>query len=303
MNLANRNMKYRIWIVLVLFILIMNGCQEVKKEDQIADTVQSSTQSIVPVLEGQPNFRDLGGYETIDGLKVRKGVIYRTGELNHITSEDLEKLDSMKLITVINFLTPEEIDLKGEDILPDFTQTVSIPLNSGNLAMEIQQSVRSGDFENVPPDQNAQLHAILTQELENEYGQFIKELTRAEQPVAYHCSHGVHRTGTATAIFLGILGVPWETIQKEYLLTNDYQREEVEAELEKTRKMVAEKKGIDPSEVDMTNINAFYILEGSYIDATRDYIINNYGTFEEYAINGLGLTEEDILLLKDIYLE
>ena len=35
-------------------------------------------------------------------------------------------------------------------------------------------------------------------------------------------------------------------------------------------------------QVDMTNIMAFYILEGPYIDATRDEILNQYGSMNAY---------------------
>ncbi len=259
--------------------------------------------SQIPILEGQSNFRDLGGYETIDGRKVKSGVIFRSGELTYITDEDVAKLDSIGILTVINFLTEEEIQLKGDDRVPENAQSIFLELNSGDMAMEVQKMIRSGDFENIPPDQNAQFHSILTDEKKEEYGIFIKELNSLESPVVFHCSHGVHRTGTATAIFLSLLGVPWETVREDYLLTNLYRSDENAEILEKMKSMVAEKKGISPSEVDMTNIEAFYILKGSYIDATRDYVIENYGSFENYAIIGMGLSQEDIINLKNRYLE
>jgi protein-tyrosine phosphatase len=40
-------------------------------------------------LEGQPNFRDLGGYETADGRKVKSGVVFRSGELHRLTDADV----------------------------------------------------------------------------------------------------------------------------------------------------------------------------------------------------------------------
>ncbi len=32
-------------------------------------------------LDGQPNFRDLGGYKTSDGRTVKSGLMFRSGEL------------------------------------------------------------------------------------------------------------------------------------------------------------------------------------------------------------------------------
>ena len=41
-------------------------------------------------LEGQPNFRDLGGYKTYDGERVRTGLVYRSGELPSLPDADVE---------------------------------------------------------------------------------------------------------------------------------------------------------------------------------------------------------------------
>ena len=69
------------------------------------------------------------------------------------------------------------------------------------------------------------------------------------------------------------------------------------------RQMASEKQGIPPEEVDMTNIRAFYILEGSYIDATRDEILKQYGSMDAYLHRGLGLSDVEIKKLKDELLE
>ena len=53
----------------------------------------------------------------------------------------------------------------------------------------------------------------------------------------------------------------------------------------------------------MTNINAFYILKGNYIDATRDEILKQYGSIDRYLIKGLGLKKSEIQALRDNLLE
>ena len=53
----------------------------------------------------------------------------------------------------------------------------------------------------------------------------------------------------------------------------------------------------------MTNVNAFYILKGEYIDATRDEILKQYGSIENYLTKGLGLTRGEIGQLCDRLLE
>ena len=53
--------------------------------------------------------------------------------------------------------------------------------------------------------------------------------------------------------------------------------------------MAAEKRGIPADEVDMTNMNAFLIQDGTYIDASRDEMIAAYGSNYAYVEQGLGL--------------
>jgi protein-tyrosine phosphatase len=121
--------------------------------------------------------------------------------------------------------------------------------------------------------------------------------------MVFHCSHGIHRTGTGAAILLSILGVPWETVREDYLLSNDFRKEEVEQRLEQLRQLAAKNQGIAPAKVDMTNIYAFYILEGKYIDAALDEVIKKYGSMDNYIKEGLGISDDEIQKLKDELLE
>jgi protein-tyrosine phosphatase len=149
------------------------------------------------------------------------------------------------------------------------------------------------------------VHRLLTGDAAKEQYATLLRLVAdpANRPLVFHCSHGVHRTGTATAILLSALGVPWETVREDYLLSNVYRKEEVERRIAQLRQMASEKQGIPPEEVDMTNIRAFYILEGSYIDATRDEILKQYGSMDAYLHRGLGLSDVEIKKLKDELLE
>jgi protein-tyrosine phosphatase len=113
----------------------------------------------------------------------------------------------------------------------------------------------------------------------------------------------VHRTGTAAAILLATLGVPWETVRQDYLLSNEYRKEEIEKRLGQLRQLAAENQGIAPDQVDTTNMEAFYILQGSYIDATRDHIIKDYGSLDQYLHKGLGLSKAEIEHLRTELLE
>jgi len=292
-------------IILLTIIAVFYSCNKEIREE---DAVQKEDHNRHIELDGQTNFRDIGGYKTVDGKTVKWGQLYRSGELPRLTEADIMKLDSLEIKTVVSFLTKPEIDAKGEDRLPEGVKEISISIDTkdgtGGLAKEILIARQTGDFSNVPVEINPEIHRFLINIANKEYAQLLSEiLDSSNRPMVFHCSHGIHRTGTATALLLTILGVPWETIREDYLLSNTYRKEEIDYRLEQLRELAAKNQGITPDEVDMTNTNAFYILEGEYIDAALDEAIKKYGSIENYIKEGLGITNEEIQKLKDELLE
>jgi len=253
-------------------------------------------------LDGQANLRDIGGYKTKDGSTLKMGKVYRSGELQKLTDSDVEKLKELKVNRVVNFLMKEEIDKRGRDRLPEGTEEIFVPID-GSAAAELTKKANiareTGDFSKLPVELNPTVHTILPEVGASSYVRLIREIIKDKDgALVYHCSHGVHRTGTATAIILSLVGVPWDSVRQDYLLSNETRKEEVKKRIEQLGKMTAKTQGIPFEKVDMTNIKAFYILEGEYIDATKDEIINKYGSFENYAIKELKISKEEIEALK-----
>jgi protein-tyrosine phosphatase len=298
-------------LLLVAALISIVGCGGGQESDEAPST--EPTSETAPAyedkvrLDGQPNFRDLGGYEAADGRRLKSGEVYRSGELSHLSDEDVAKLEELEIRTVVNFLLPEEIEKYGPDRLPPGVQEVPQPIQgeqAGKLTMVVTAAIQSAEFEKIPPEMNPEFHRLLANEGKEQYATLLREVADpANRPLVYHCSHGVHRTGTATAILLSALGVPWETIREEYLLTNDYRAQEVEATLAKIRKMAAERQGVPPEEIDLSNVEAFYVLDGAYIDGTLDQAIAGYGSMKAYIRDGLGVTDQEIQRLREELLQ
>jgi len=289
----------RSFIVILLASLLILGCTQKNNTKQEAEHVRHIE------LEGEPNFRDLGGYETTDGKTIKWGEIYRSGKFSKLTEKDVEILDSLKIKTVVNFLTPQEIEHDGSDKLPASTRQVSQAVDvGGDWAIAVMEARKSGDFSKVSPDLNPEFHRMLTNEAQDQYSALYKEIINEEnRPLVFHCSHGIHRTGTATAILLWYLGVPWETVREDYLLSNEYRAEGVIIRLQQLQELAAKNQDIPVDEVDMTNVMAFYILEGHYIDAVKETIEKEYGSIDRYMSNGLGLSDSELKQLKEQLLE
>ena len=249
-------------------------------------------------LQGQVNFRDLGGYQTTDGQTVKWGEVYRSGRLPKLTDGDVEQLKRIGIRTVVNLLTPDDMEVYGPDRLSPGVREVALPIDSQaatNLANRLNQSLKTGDFSLMSVEMNPEIHRLLIHDGKHEYATLLREIIEPEnRPLVFHCSHGVHRTGTGAAILLSALGVPWDVVREDYLLSNNYRHDEVQMRLAQLRQKAAKIKDVPQDQVDMTNMEAFLVQEGSYIDASKDEMLAEYGSQDGYVSSGLRFTGQEL---------
>lgn len=258
-------------------------------------------------LQGQSNFRDLGGYQIGDGRTVKWDEVYRSGRFPKLTDDDVACLENLDIKTVVNLLTPEDIETYGRDLLPVGVREVPLPIDSKTateLANMLNKALKTSDFSLIDVAMNPEIHRLLIHDGQEQYAVLLRAIADPDnRPLVFHCSHGVHRTGTGAAILLSALGVPWDVVREDYLLSNKYRHDEVQKRLGQLRQMAAEKRGISPEQVDMNNMEAFLIQDGAYIDASKAEMIDEFGSVNSYITDGLGLSDREIQKLRNELLE
>jgi protein-tyrosine phosphatase len=250
-----------------------------------------------------PNLRDVGGYTTQDGSAVRRGVVYRSDQLNPVTPDDMKKLAALGLRKDFDLRTAAERQ-KRPDQLPPGVEEVWL-----NVLADAEGSGPAGieKLLSNPKEANKVLgDGKAAEEFVKAYRQFITLPSakasfhklfvglgeEGQVPSLYHCTTGKDRTGWATAALLTLLGVPKDEVYVDYLRSNDYILPAYKKFIDH---FVAE--GGDPSIP--PNILG---VKTEYLQASFDEVTSQYGSIEGYFEKGLGIDKAGQQRLRDRFL-
>lgn len=260
---------------------------------------EKSPSNHVP-LQGQPNFRDLGGLKTADGRTVKPGLIYRSGELSRLSDQDITTLQELGIKTVVDFRSEEEVEWNGEDRLPAGANYVALRLQPGNLGPVLYSAVATGDASLLPDNVLADANRANIREATAQMSGLFNALSDpANLPLVLHCTHGKDRTGVASAVVLMALGVPPELAKKDYLQSNDYRQEENEELMAELSGTIVANQGAASSPEDLAKFKALLYLEPSFFEAILDEIEKQYGSLESYLEDSLGIGAAQVKDLRD----
>lgn len=252
-------------------------------------------------LEGGNNFRDLGGYPTLDNKTVKRGLVFRSGVMTKLTSLDQGVLNRLGINTVVDFRSREELDLFPNHWARDHGLKF---VNHDYSLSEIASRMFDKDgnkvgvhilYQNFPMILKPQLTLL------------FHHLVEGHTPLVFNCSAGQDRTGIAAALILKTLGVAWETILEDYHLSTRFRRPEIETA------------GVDFNDHAGTNAFADMMLrygEGNkkpkplftddsvpYLDFAFAQMEKNYGSVEEYLAAEIGVNSAAVEQLKAYYLQ
>ena len=255
-------------------------------------------------LAGQPNFRDLGGYAAGDGRRIRWGAVYRSGELSQLSDADVGKLGELGIRTVVDLRSPEEVSARGEGRLPSGAQLLPLPITSSDMFAKLIPMFLKGDFSQVPPDLLDQVNRMLVSEFTAQYTGLLRALSDpANRPLVFHCTQGKDRAGFGAAMVLSALGVPWETVVEDYLLSNHFRKEENDKMLGMIRGFAANHDGPEGEEVAFSRVEGLLYVKEQSLQAAHAEIIERHGSVEVFLTEGLGCSTEGLAQLRDDLLE
>lgn len=247
-------------------------------------------------LQNASNFRDLGGYVSEDGRKVRWGLLYRSAAPVLLSEQDLIYLEGLNIKTTVDLRSNEERMLNPSQLMDPDRETVTMDYSLMSLLPEgMDKGVQ-------PPRTGGYGESIVT--LAPLYRDVFIRLLKADGAVHYHCSAGQDRTGVVSALILSALGVSRSQILRDYQMSTRLRRPRYEMP------------PIDPAQHPGNPVAKFFAgaqekppqpLYGddgiSLLAATFDMIDERWGSVNGFLHQVIGLTDADIARLKGLYLE
>jgi len=238
---------------------------------------------IVP-LEGVTNFRDYGGYAAADGARVRRGVLWRSGQHVAASDADLDRIAGLQLATVIDLRGKAERALNpcrrpagfAARVLFSDGETAGLAshIDAGQGAMDIvgARAAMRRLYAEMP------YRPTLVEVLRG----YFAALAAGEGASLVHCFAGKDRTGFAVAMTHHALGVHRDDAVSDYLLTN----------LAMAGRTFPGNAGSDSSKYSHLSPEAMQALGGvaaEYLDSAFTALHESHGSADAYLADVLGV--------------
>jgi protein-tyrosine phosphatase len=228
-------------------------------------------------LTGAKNFRDVGGYATVDGHTVRTGVVYRSNKLSELTDDDLESLAGLGVTTDVDLRNiierhdePDRVPTGARYQVADVLSLAHGLHFHDNATVTLAKALAAGLLNGSGNLGQSIAYPFMVDFVgaDHAFGDLLRAIAAQDSgAIVFHCTAGKDRTGWSTAVLLSLLGVPRATVESDYLLSND-------------------KLG-DPDAVEL-----------SWLRAAFDEVDHLYGSMDAYARQGLGLDDATIDALR-----
>ena len=251
------------------------------------------------------NIRDLGGMNTADGRKIISDRLVRCGNLSDLSENDITAL-SLLAEMVVDFRTDGERDEKPDIEMPGIIYHHIPILDSLTAGISREKAADKEIFSRLGdnPEKARQYmcdmyHAFAESDFaSSQYARFIQLLKNTKKKaVLWHCTAGKDRAGVASVIVEEILGVPRDDVIDDYLITNEYLKEDIKFLTEFV-------KGQARPDAVIKDEALQYLLgaKQDYIEEYYHTIDSKYGSFDAFLRDGLKLTATDIKELQTLYL-
>lgn len=152
-------------------------------------------------VDGVYNMRDIGGWKTVDGFRVRQGLLYRSTELDGAVEKQYSITPNgvNTMLSVLGIKT--ELDLRSEFENPNGINPLGAAVKHNYYGAPMYSNAFTEDGKRA-------IRAV-----------FADLANKNNYPILLHCTHGMDRTGTVCYLLEALLGVGEEDLMRDYQLS------------------------------------------------------------------------------------
>lgn len=264
------------------------------------------TQPGAPIdIVGLPNLRDVGGWPTADGGRVRRATAYRSTELGRLDADGVRAVGALGIARVYDFRTAAE-RAQQPDRLPDGVTGVNLDVLADSVEASAAASLNDivaqpamarqflGDGKAVELMRQSYRDIVGLPSALASYRSFFTGLIEPRaRPALFHCTTGKDRTGWGAASLLMLLGVAESDVRRDYLLTND--------ELLPALRPIFDQFAAAGGDPDLL-LPVLGVRE-EYLDTALDVMRRRFGDVEGYFADGLGIDATGQQALRAVFVE
>ena len=251
-------------------------------------------------LAGARNLRDLGGYSTIDGRQIKKGMLYRSDHPKRVRKRHVEAVVALGVKTVYDLRSAKELERDPPRLLEVTTlEVVHLPVDCELIdpyavaRRILKGDVEEGDFQGLM----LECYRNYVLNYTSEWSSLLRNMAEpGGLPGIIHCTYGRDRTGVSVAIVLRSLGVPEETVLEDYLLSNTFWESEAS-------RLSCFASCASFFRTPRSEVRALMEVRPEYLEAAFAAIDEKYGSFEGYLQEGLGIDDATLERLRSALLE
>ena len=256
-----------------------------------AHTDPATTRTREIALAGGDNFRDIGGYRTKDGHSIAWGKLYRSASVGRYTADDQALVRKLGVGSIIDLRSTRERQTDKTPWMQDSGLGYwarDYDLSGGNLGALFAKgtTLDAGTMRGVM----IQGYRGFPKEQAASYRMLFDRLLTSDKAVIVNCTAGKDRTGVGVALVLSALGVPYDTIMEDYLLSNStLDMEALRADAGMNAAMSALPADVAKPLLGVERAN----LEDAYEQITKDY-----GDVDTYLARELGVDSKALQRLR-----
>lgn len=250
------------------------------------------------------NVRDIGGIQGADGKHIVRGRLFRGGHLRDMDEKDSVIFrNDMGVGLIVDLRSPSELEEKP-DVVPEGVEYIYLPSLTNEQNPSINRHNRTSELKRIMKVEGGAIghlsslyRTMITQDMaKKSHRELLLKLLEEDEGVYWHCTQGKDRTGVASAVIMMALGVSDEDIIKDYL--NE------KRSLKVRNWFLTMLVGIVLLNMKAkTSLSALMNAKRQCMEAALDEVKKVYGNADNYLREGLGISDEQVRRLRELYLE